>query len=84
MNMTIEVMNKKTINILRDMEGLGLLQIHPSKTIPEVTRSYRQFRGCCMSLPGGSVNEFLKNCRADKEREFAIEKRQTEESSRHA
>ena len=85
MTVTIEVKSQGTLNLLQDMEGLGLIHIYaPSsldntKTVPGDSNSYSWLRGCCKNLPGGSVDEFLANCRADKERELAIEKRQEEE-----
>ena len=75
MTVTIEVINKGTLNLMRDMEGLGLIHMQPpasrvtEKTAFEDNRPNRWLRGCCKNLPGNSVDEFLANCRADKERE---------------
>ena len=90
MLVTIEVINKGTLSLLREMENLGLIHVRPSvsqsiaSTSPDDKRSNRWLKGCCKNLPEGSVDEFLARCRADKERELAIEKRQEEERSHRA
>ena len=74
-------MNPGTLNLLKDMEGLGLIHMQPpalsenAKNPPERSRTYRDLQGCCKNLPGGSVDQFLANCRTDKERELATEER---------
>ena len=46
----------------------------PDSAMPENSRSWRDLYGCCKDQPG-SVEDFLADCRADKERELAIEER---------
>ncbi|MCL2382227.1 MAG: hypothetical protein FWC64_11685, partial [Treponema sp.] len=68
--------NRETLNLLRELEGLGLIRLQNSVSkdiTQEGTHSNRWLRGCCKSLPKGSVNEFLARCRADKDRELATE-----------
>jgi hypothetical protein len=91
MIMTIEVVNPKSINLLRGMEDLGLIHVQaPASTEAECEEkssigacSALWLRGSCKNLPG-SVDEFLARCRADKEHELAIEKRQEEERNHRA
>jgi len=89
MTVTIEVINQGSLNLLRNMESLGLIHLtHPvshnfEKVELQEKHANRWLRGCCKNLPKGSVDDFLANCRADKEREFAIEKRQQEERVRY-
>ena len=74
-------MNQGTLTLLKDMEGMGLIHIQATaspdnaKTEPDSNRHNRWLRGCCKNLPEGSVDNFLADCRADKERELAIEER---------
>ena len=91
MTVTIEVMNQGTLNLLRDMEGLGL--IHVNSPIPPQTAekteqgeepSWHRLRGIHKNIPGASVENFLARSRADKEHELEIEKRQEEERARRA
>ena len=86
MTVTIEVMNQGALNLLRDMEGLGL--IHVNSPIPPQTAektdegekpSYHRLMGIHKNIPGASVENFLARCRADKECELEIERRQQEE-----
>ena len=85
-----EVINKGSLNLLRSMESIGLIHLKPhisrdtEETIPENKYSFRWMRGIYKGLPGASVDEFLAECRADKEREFAIEKREKEERAQYA
>jgi hypothetical protein len=82
MTITIEVINQKTINLLREMEKLGL--IHMQISVPHVVentifdneRSNRWLRGCCKNLPEGSVDDFFERCRADKKCELGKENHQ--------
>ena len=80
MTVTIEVIKQGTINLLKDMESLGLIHIQSAvaqdtaKTAAESGRSWRDLYGCCEGQPG-TVEDFLADCRADKERELAIEER---------
>jgi hypothetical protein len=91
MTVTIEVMNQGTLNLLRDMEGLGL--IHVNSPIPPQTAekakqgeepSWHRLRGIHKNIPGASVEDFFACCRADKEHELEIEKRQEEERAHRA
>ena len=90
MTVTVELINKGSLNLLKEMENLGLINLHTSvslnseKTSQENKASYLSFRGCSKNLPGGSVDDFLARCREDKEHEFAIERRQEEERERLA
>jgi hypothetical protein len=90
MTVTIEVKNQGTLNLLQNLEGLGLIHIqapvfrYGTQTVTEDASPNRWLRGCCKDLPEGSVDNFLAHCRADKEREIAIEKRQEEERARRA
>jgi len=108
MTVTVEVINKGSINLLKEMENLGLINLRTSVSLdsektsrnlppspedrtegPQVPlrndqNSSRWLRGCCKSIPGGSVEDFLSRCREDKEHELAIEKRQEEERERLA
>ena len=90
MTVNVEIMNHETLNLLRDLENLGLIHMQPSaapdaeKTAQNDKHSFQRFRGIHAGLHGGSVEEFLAGCREDKERELAIEKRQEEERARLA
>ena len=81
MTVTIEVINQQTLNLLRDMEDMGLIQMKTpgsqtnTGTAKDSVAPYNWLRGCCKNLPGGSVNDFLKRSHTDKDREFAIERR---------
>ena len=82
MTVTIEVINQGAFNLLQNMESQGLIHVktsvsrNPKKTEQKKKHSNRWLRGIHKNLPGASVDEFLANCRADKEKELAIEKRQ--------
>jgi hypothetical protein len=91
MTVTVEVKNQKTFDLLRAIEGLGLIQVNtplPPQTVEETEQgekpSYHWLRGCHKNIPGGSVEDFLVRSRADKEHEFEIERRQEEERGHHA
>ena len=90
MTVTLEVINRKTLNLLNDLESMGLIHVQPPvpqnavETAEEDKRSFQRFRGIHAGLHGGSVEEFLAGCREDKEHELAIEKRQEEERARLA
>jgi hypothetical protein len=92
MTVTLEVKNQGTYDLLKAIEGLGLIHLNApmppqtaEKTAQEEKRPYRSLRGCCKDLlPGASVENFLADCRADKERELEIERRQEEERARYA
>lgn len=80
MTVTIKVTNQDTLNLLHNMENLGLIYMqHPvsretEKTAEDEKYTYRKLRGIHKNLPGASVDEFLVRCYADKERELALEK----------
>jgi len=82
---TVEVMNPKTLDLLKSIEGLGLIHVKsPEAQTAEKTEQkkeppHRWMRGCSKGIPGGSVEDFLADCRKDKERELEIERRQEEE-----
>jgi len=82
---TVEVMNPKTLDLLKSIEGLGLIHVKSpesqtaEKTEQEEVPAYRRLRGCSKGIPGGSVEDFLADCRKDKEHELEIERRQEEE-----
>jgi len=73
MNVTIEVINQRALNLLRGMEDLGLIHMQTSVSessasgLPQNGQSNRWLRGCCKDLPHGSVDEFLARCHADKD-----------------
>jgi hypothetical protein len=79
--------HRLTIDIPREIpSGRSILTFTLSpegKTAPKESRSWRDLYGCCADSPG-SVNDFLAECHADKEREFAIERRQEEERKKRA
>jgi len=91
MTVTVEVINSGTLNLLRDMEGLGLLHVNspvPPQTAEKTEQKkeppYHWLRGCHKGLHKGTVEDFLADCRKDKEHELEIEKRQEEERARYA
>jgi hypothetical protein len=91
MTVTVEVKNQKTLDLLKAIEGVGLIHVNsplsarPARKADEGgTPPYRWLRGCCKDLPGGSVENFLARCREDKEHELEIERRQEEERARRA
>jgi len=90
MIVTVEVKNQRTLDLLRAIEGLGLIHVNTpvppqaaEKTDQEKVPPYHRLQGCCKNIPGGSVEDFLARSRTDKEYELAIEKRQEEERSSH-
>jgi len=88
MTVSVEIMNNGTLNLLKDLENLGLIHVQPSvpqnteTTAQETPPPYQWLRGCCKNKPEGSVENFLMRCREDKEHELVIEKRQEEERAR--
>ncbi len=91
MTVTVEVRNKKTLNVLDALENLGLIHVqtpaslNAKKTAEEDKRSFSErFRGIHAGLHKGTVEDFLADCRKDKEHEFEIERRQEEERARLA
>ena len=90
MTVTVEVINKGSLNLLKEMENLGLINLSTSasliseKASRENKSSYLSFRGCSKTISGNSVEDFLAHCREDKEYELTIEKCQEEERERRA
>lgn len=90
MTVTVDVINHKTLNLLKNLESLGLIHVKSpilqelAEEVHENPPSYYKLMGVHKNLHNGSVEDFLADCRADKEQEFAIEKRQSEESERFA
>jgi hypothetical protein len=89
MTVTVEVMNQKTLDLLKSIENVGLIHLNApmlpqtaEKSAQEKTPSYHRLMGCHKGLHNGSVEKFLADCRADKEHEFEIERRQQEERAR--
>ena len=75
---TVEIpaSHRLTIDVPREVPaGATVLTFTPQKNVPQGSRSWRDLQGCCKGQ-GGSVEDFLADCRADKERERAIEQRQ--------
>jgi len=87
MTLTIEIKNRGTLNLLRELEALGLIRVQAPSTRNAAQKESppnRWLRGSCKNLPEGSVAEFLTRCRADKERELATEKYQDGEHTGRA
>ena len=90
MTVTVEIRKPGTLNLLQDLENLGLIHMQPfapqdaEKPAEENPPPYQWLRGCCENRPGASVEDFLARKREDKEHELAIEKRQEEERARLA
>ena len=99
MIVSVEIVNQGTLNLLRELENLGLIHVHSStsyserhlksasssaETVLEKPPSYLKLRGIHKNISGGSVDDFLAHSRKDKENELAIEKRQEEERARLA
>jgi len=91
MTVTVEVKNQKTFDLLRAIEGLGLIHVNsplPPQTVEKTEQveepSWHRLRGIHKNIPGASVENFLARCRADKEHELEIERRQQEERARRA
>ena len=77
MIVTVEVKNQKTFDLLRAIEGLGLIHVNfpvasqtAEKADQEEVPPYHWLQGCCKNLPGGSVEDFLARSHADKEHEL--------------
>ena len=90
MILTVEVIENSAINLLNELENMGLIHVRPDvsqdngKPDGEDPPPYQWLRGCCENRPGSSVEDFLARCHEEKERELAIEKRQEEERARLA
>jgi len=92
MTVTVKVSNHKALNLLKDLENLGLIHLQYSAEsvdenntdfVQESTPSYNWLRGSCKNH-SGSVDEFLAHSHKEKEHEMAIEKRLQEESAHFA
>ena len=90
MTVTIEIKKPGTLNLLRELENLGLIHVRPSVSqdaendAQEDKYSFQQLRGIHKGIPGASVEAFFARKREDKEYELVIEKRQEEERARLA
>ena len=90
MTVSVEVINHGTLNLLKELENLGLIHLQPpdaqytAEAVHENPPPYQKLRGIHKNIPGASVENFLEDCRKDKEREFEIERRQEEERARLA
>jgi len=90
MTVTIEIIKQGTLNLLNDLENLGLIHVkhttpqNTAETVKEDPPPYMKLYGIHKNIKGGSVEDFLADCREDKERELAIERRQEEERERLA
>jgi len=86
MTVTVEVKNQKSLDLLKAIEGVGLIHVNSpisaqtsKKANKDEEPPYARLQGCCKNIPGGSVDDFLARCREDKEHELEIERRQEEE-----
>jgi hypothetical protein len=71
MTVTVEVKNQLNASIQQEAVEMSA---------QEETPPYYRLMGCCKDvLPEASVERFLADCRADKEHELEIERRQEEE-----
>lgn len=90
MTVTVDVTNQKALNLLKTIEGVKLIHVSSSKQsqtaeeAAEKTPPYHWMRGCHKGLHNGTVEDFLADCRTDKEHELEIERRQEEERARLA
>jgi hypothetical protein len=91
MTVTVEVKNQRTFDLLKVIEDLGLIHVNTpvppqtaEKTAQEETPANPWMRGCHKGLHKGTVEDFLADCRADREHELEIERRQQEERARYA
>jgi hypothetical protein len=93
MIITVEIINPGTLDLLRDLENMGLIHLQPfegdhsqktAEPTQETLPSYHRLRGIHKSIQGGSVEDFLMRSRADKEHELKIEKHREEERDRRA
>ena len=88
MTVTVEVINMKTLSLLNDLETMGLIHVLPSvqqkdeKPIREGKSYGERMQGIHAGLHKGTVDDFLKECHEEKERENAIDKRREEERER--
>jgi len=91
MTLTVEVIENAAINLLNDLESLGLIHVKPAVSQNgekpadgDDKYSFLQLRGIHRNIPGASVEEFLARSREEKEHELGIEKHQEEERARLA
>jgi hypothetical protein len=67
LTVTVEVKNQRTLDLLKAIEGVGLIHVNSSeKPEKEKTPPYHWLQGCCKNIPGGSAEDFLVHCREDK------------------
>jgi len=88
MTVTIELKKQETLHLLRELEKLGLIRVKSPAlecaTTQRNPHTARWLRGYCKNVPHSSVDEFLEQCCADKEREYAIDERNDTERTRYA
>jgi len=90
MTVTVEIIKQGTLSLLNDLENLGLIHVKSSspqsttETVNEDSPPYMKLYGIHKNIKRGSVDDFLADCREDKERELTMEKRQEEERERLA
>jgi hypothetical protein len=88
MTVTVEVINEKTIDMLNVMESMGLIHVQPpiqqetEKLAREGRRTLLEMYGIHAGRHGRTVDDFLRECHEEKERENAIDKRREEERER--
>ena len=88
MIVTVDVKNQVTLNLLRNLESLGLIHMKPpvqedAATSAEPESSWRWMIGCCQDS-GDTLEAYFERKRRDKEEELAQEQRQAEERARYA
>jgi len=91
MTVTVEVKNQGTFDLLKAIEGLGLIHVNSpvqpqasEMAVHEEPPPYLRLMGCHKGLHKSTVEDFLADCRMDKEHELEIERRHEEERARHA
>jgi len=88
MTVTVEVINEKTIDMLNVMESMGLIHMQSSvqqnaeKPMREGRRTLEQMRGIHAGHHGRTLDDFLRECHEEKERENEIDRRMDEERER--
>ncbi|MCL2879725.1 MAG: hypothetical protein FWF29_05715 [Treponema sp.] len=90
MIVNIEVIRPEALNLLRDLESLGLIHVQPeatldnAETVKENTPPYQKLRGIHKNIQGASVNNFFARCHEDKKYELAKDKQREKERACHA
>ena len=88
MTVTVEVIEEKSISLLNAMEGMGLIHVQPSvqkdaeKPAREGRRTLEQLYGVHAGHHGRTLDDFLRECHEEKERENEIDRRMDEERER--